>query len=453
MASKSRRDQRIAIVGTGISGLSAAWLLNQSTSITVFEQRPRIGGHSHTVNVASGSGSTAVDMGFIVYNEPTYPNLTALFQHLDVETQTTDMSLAVSLGDGRLEYGGGYLGQLFAQRRNLFRPRFYSMLRDLVRFYRSAPRDLPELEHSAMALGAYLKKNRYGEAFIDDHLLPMAAAIWSVPTSSVLEYPAHAFIRFHENHGLLKLTNRPLWRTVTGGSRCYVEKISSSFAHSIRKAEGVVSIERLSDGVALHTDAGGRERYDEVVIASHADSALAMLQQPTPEERSLLGAFRYQPNTAILHSDTTLMPKRRRAWASWNYIAGKRHETSADLTVTYWMNSLQNLSHELPLFVTLNPNREIAAAKIHQVQKFDHPIIDHAAMNAQRKLWSLQGRDRIWYCGSYFGAGFHEDGLQAGLAVAEAIAGTRRPWQVADESGRIFVTPRHPERVLAGAVV
>ena len=255
----------------------------------------------------------------------------------------------------------------------------------------------------------------------------------------MLDYPAHAFIRFHENHGLLKLVDRPVWRTVIGGSRAYVEKLTAQFADRIRRGAGVVSVKRAPDGVWLRTTTEENARFDQVVIAAHADQALAMLANPTPEETRLLGAFRYSTNDAILHGDTRLMPRRRRAWASWNYIGGDQQDGDSGLTVTYWMNNLQSLPEERPLFVTLNPNREIDASKIYRTQRFEHPIIDTAATNAQQQLPSLQGQKHIWYCGAYFGAGFHEDGLQAGLAVAEAISGRRRPWRVANESGRIFV--------------
>ena len=451
IAETSGRRQRIAVIGTGISGLSTAWLLDKSVDVTVYEQNPRIGGHSHTVDVEVSRGHTPVDVGFIVYNEQTYPNLTALFAHLDVATQTTDMSLAVSLDDGRLEYAGGYLSQLFAQKRNLARPRFWSMLRDLVRFYRNAPGDLSKLAGNGMTLGAYLAANRYGEAFRDDHLLPMAAAIWSMPTSDVLEYPAHAFIQFHENHGLLKLTDRPLWRTVTGGSRCYVEKLTSPFADRIQPGVGIVSVETRPDGILLRTSTGQSVQYDQVVIATHADQALDMLADPTPDERRLLEAFRYNVNHAVLHVDDRLMPKRRRAWASWNYIGRSQQQVHTDLTVTYWMNSLQGLPNDNSLFLTLNPNREIDQDKTYHTQAFEHPIVDSAATAAQKQLWSLQGQRGVWYCGAYFGAGFHEDGLQAGLAVAEEISGCKRPWQVANASGRIHVGPTRQMSLLEGA--
>ena len=361
------------------------------------------------------------------------------------------MSFAVSLDGGRMEYAGGYVSQLLAQRRNLIRPRFWSMLSDLVRFYRNAPNDLDGLEKTGLTLGEYLNARNYGRAFCEDHLLPMAAAIWSMPTEDVLGYPAHAFIRFHENHGLLKLSGRPLWRTVTGGSRTYVEKLSEPFSDRIKKGVKVLSVERRSNGVILHTSKRQSERYDQVVIAAHADQALALLAQPTCEEQRLLSAFRYTKNEAVLHCDERLMPNRRRAWASWNYIGSNRSSSTNDLMVTYWMNSLQALPGTIPLFVTLNPNCEIEEDKIYQRQQFKHPVIDNAALAAQQKLWSLQGQQGVWYCGAYFGSGFHEDGLQAGLAVAEAITGLKRPWSVVNESGRIVLGATRPRQILEGA--
>lgn len=450
MAQDSGGRQRVAVIGSGISGLSAAWLMSRSAEVTLYEKSQKLGGHTYTVDVAGPERSTAVDMGFIVYNEATYPNLTALFRHLGVATRTTDMSLAVSLDGGRREYGGGTLAQLFAQPANAVSPRFWSMLRDLVRFYRSAARDIDALAASGITLGEYLSERRYGDAFVEDHLLPMAAAIWSMPTSDVLAYPAHAFIRFHDNHGLLKLANRPLWRTVAGGSRSYIDRLTSAFAAGIHTDTGVRAVERTEDGVLVHDACGRTQRFDHVVVATHADQALAMLAEPTADERRLLGAFRYSANTAILHSDPDLMPRRRRAWASWNYLADNRQDAEAELTVTYWMNSLQGLPGDLPLFVTLNPNRPIDPAMIHWSQQFDHPIIDTAATRAQQQLWSLQGDGGIWYCGAHFGAGFHEDGLQSGLAVAEAIAGVKRPWQVENESGRIVVGAVAAQRRLEG---
>jgi len=437
MQRNAARPKNIAVIGTGISGMSAAWLLSQSHKVTVYECAPRLGGHSNTVTVADASGGIAVDTGFIVYNEQTYPNLTALFQHLGVPTQLSDMSFAVSLGGGDLEYSGGWAG-LFAEKRNLFRPRFWSMLRDLHRFYREAPRDLAALEQIHTTLGDYLEAGSYGTAFQQDHLLPMAAAIWSAPARQILNYPAASFIRFHDSHGLLKLRNRPPWRTVRGGSHAYVERLTQSYKDRVRLGTPVTAIRRGNASVQIRDQSGAVETFDDVVIASHADQALGLLGDASAEERRLLGAFRYCSNVTILHSDASLMPRRRAVWSSWNYIGGAGDGDNCP-SVTYWMNSLQNIPHTTPLFVTLNPPRE--PRHEHYREIYEHPLFDAAAIAAQRQLWSLQGHRNTWFAGAYFGAGFHEDGLQSGLAVAEALGGGRRPWRVANESGRIWIDP------------
>ena len=439
----SPKRQKIAVIGTGISGLSAAWLLNQHYDLTVFEQGERIGGHTCTVTVEGETGSIPVDMGFIVYNEPAYPNLTALFSHLEITTQPTDMSLAISLDNGRLEYAGGYLSQLFAQKENLVRPRFWAMIGDLLRFYRLAPRELHNGDLNGITLGQYLKKNGYGTAFVEDHLLPMAAAIWSLPCKRILEFPASAFIRFHENHGLLQLRNRPIWRTVTGGSATYVRKLTQDFIARIRVNTKITEIVRHSDGVIVRDSVGDAHRFDQVILATHGDQSLRLLGDPSPEELRVLSAFTYNRNVAYLHSDLRLMPKRKKAWASWNYIGQSGDlKRSQDLTVSYWMNLLQGLPVSTPLFVTLNPQWEPRDDLIHKIEVFEHPVMDAGAIQAQRELWSLQGQNRTWFCGAYFGTGFHEDGLQSGLAVAEALSGVRRPWTVSEESARIHIGPR-----------
>ena len=425
----------IAVVGSGISGLSAAWLLAKRHRVTLYEASEWIGGHSHTVEVLG----VPVDTGFIVYNEATYPNLSALFAHLGVETRATSMSFAVSLDEGRLEYAGGTRGGLFAQRRNLVSPCFWAMLSDLRRFYAAAPRDLPTM--GSLGLGDYLDGLGCGSAFRDDHLYPMAAAIWSTPVCAIPDYPAAAFVRFCENHGLLRLKQRPQWRTVTGGSREYVARLREDFRGAVRAGCAVRTIRRDGAGVTLET-AQGEMRHDRVVIASHADQALAMLEAPSADERQILGAFGYRRNHAVLHSDPALMPRRRRVWSSWNYAAHAQsdgHGHGLAPSVTYWMNRLQHLPADKPLFVTLNPLREPDPALVHWRGDYDHPVFDAAAGRAQARLWELQGRRHTWFCGAHFGAGFHEDGLQAGLAVAEQLGGARRPWSVADESARIHL--------------
>jgi len=428
---------RIAIVGTGISALSAAWLLSRAHDVVVLEAADRVGGHSNTVDAPLRDGaSTPVDTGFIVYNEPAYPNLTALFGCLSVATYPTEMSFSVSLGSGALEYAGNGLSRLFAQPRNLVSPRFWSMLGDLRRFYAEASRDLPQMGNAT--LGEYLDVQGYGVALRQDHLYPMAAAIWSMPASQAAAYPVSAFVRFCENHGLLQVRGRPVWRTVVGGARAYVTAVSAPFADRIRLHAPVSRIERESDAVKVVWP-GGSDRFDAVVIGAHADQALAMLAQPSDEERRVLGHLRYGRNVALLHSDERLMPRRRAIWSSWNYLARNR-DADAPLSVTYWMNRLQRLPRGREFFVTLNPIEEPHEALTHKRIVYEHPIFDSAALSAQQELWSLQGRDRVWFCGAYFGAGFHEDGLQAGLAVAERLGGVRRPWRVAEESGRIRIS-------------
>ena len=421
----------IAVVGSGISGLSAAWLLSRRHRVTLFEADNRLGGHSHTVQASD----VPVDTGFIVYNEATYPNLTALFRHIKVATKPSDMSFAVSLDDGRLEYSGTGLSGLFAQGRNVISPRFWRMLRDLMRFYRDAPIDAAGL--GATSLGEYLDVAGYGVEFRSDHLFPMAAAIWSTPAADIGNYPAAAFIRFCETHGLLKLSGRPIWRTVDGGSRSYVAILAKAVAEIVSDYP-IKAISRTPNGVDIVGGDGRHRRFDHVVIATHADQALAMLAEPSMPERRLLGAFSYVNNEAILHSDIGLMPRRRKVWSSWNHMSREEGNTR-QLAVTYWMNRLQGIPDETPLFVTLNPHREIKPDAVLRRLSYRHPSFNVAAIEAQEQLWSLQGVRNTWFCGAYFGAGFHEDGLQAGLAVAEAVGGVRRPWAVPDEAGRIHL--------------
>jgi uncharacterized protein len=436
----------IAVIGTGIAGTSAAWLLSGTHRVTVYERAGRLGGHSNTVDVPGPDGPVAVDTGFIVYNEATYPNLTALFRHLDVPTAVSEMSFAVSLRGGVLEYAGTDLSGLFAQHSNLVRPRFWRMLRDLLRFYSEAPGEMAMMSEEALSLREYLRLRGYGSAFVEDHLLPMAAAIWSTPTVAVGDQPAANFIRFCANHGLLQLADRPIWRTVVGGSRNYVGRLTASYAHRVRLNQEVRTVRRLPDNVVLTDDSGQHSRFDHVVIAAHSDQALAMLSDPSPAETKLLGAIRYRGNTAVLHTDAALMPRRRGAWASWNYLGDS---AAGGPAVTYWMNRLQGLRTSRQLFVSLNPPRPPNPASVLHTETYAHPLLDAAASGAQRNLWSLQGIRRTWYCGAWFGAGFHEDGLQAGLAVAEQLGGLRRPWQVADESGRIYLAAGSPELGLA----
>lgn len=431
----------IAVVGTGIAGMSAAWLLSQKHNVTMFEQDGRIGGHSNTVTVPGTKAPLPVDTGFIVYNERSYPNLTALFRHLDVPTKASDMSFSASLEEGRLEYSGTDLNGLFGQRRNLLRPRFWNMLKDVRRFYRDAPQLLDQRESSAQSLGSYLAANAYSPNFINDHLLPMGAAIWSASAKQMLAFPAAAFVRFFHSHGLLQIADRPMWRTVDGGSREYVKRLTAPLQGRIRIGCGARSIERANGKVLIETRGEGALVFDHVVLATHADQALRLLNAPSQREERLLGAIDYSTNRALLHRDAALMPKRRRVWSSWNYLQADEAGPGAPLCVTYWMNRLQDLPDTDPLFVTLNPVREPEERHLLREFSYEHPQFDGKAMVAQAHLWSLQGDRGLWFCGSYFGYGFHEDALQSGLAVAEALGGVRRPWSVPDESGRIALSP------------
>jgi hypothetical protein len=418
----------IAVVGSGIAGLGAAWALSRHHEVTVFEAEPRLGGHANTVDLELDGRQIAVDTGFIVYNLRTYPHLIRLFEHLGVPTEASNMSFAVSLGSGRLEYAGSPRG-LFAQKRNFVRPGHWTMIRDVLRFYRDAPKLLqlpPDAPAAAQTLGDYLRAHRYGRSFVYDHLLPMAAAIWSCPVERMLAFPMRSFVRFCDNHGLLLLRDRPQWRTVTGGSRAYVRRVAAGISGPIRLATPVRALARDPAGVSVLTD-GGAERFDQVVLATHGDRALQLLgQDADARERAILGAFGYEPNRAVLHTDPRLMPARRAVWSSWNYLGDGAHADDAKVSVSYWMNSLQNLTGS-DLFVSLNPLQEPEARCTVAEFSYDHPVFDTAALDAQARLPEIQGVRRTWFCGSYCGYGFHEDGLEAGFAVAAAL-GAPAPW-------------------------
>lgn len=445
-SSIAARRQNIAVIGSGIAGMSAAWLLSQRHEVTLYEKAGRLGGHSNTVTVNTSLGSTPVDTGFIVFNDVTYPNLVALFEHLGVASKASDMSFGVSLNNGEIEYSSVRASAFLCGGRNLISPRFWSMTADLLRFYKHAPLELLGARDEMISLGDYLTRRGYGEAFQRDHLLPQAAAIWSAPLNEIHHYPACAFVRFFENHGLLKLKGRPKWRTVDGGSQAYVAKLTAPFAKGARLNAGVVTVRRDAGGVWVRDAYGRAERYDDVVIATHADEALAMLEDASPEERRLLGAFRYAKNRAVLHTDDALMPRRRGLWASWNYVGDN---PEGGCVVSYWMNKLQRIESREQLFLTLNPRTMPRAETILYEKDYDHPLFDAAAIRAQEELWSLQGVRNTWFCGAHFGAGFHEDGLQSGLAVAEQLGGVRRPWNVAEENGRIHLAPPRKEPLAA----
>ncbi|MEM7446382.1 MAG: FAD-dependent oxidoreductase [Pseudomonadota bacterium] len=428
---------KIAIIGSGITGLSAAWLLHPHHQIVVYEQDGRIGGHSNTVDAPVGpdGASVPVDTGFIVFNGRTYPNLVALFDHLGVLAADTAMSFSVSSRNGALEYAGTSMRHLYAQPRNLLRWRHHRMVRDILDFYRRAPGLLAEMDddQDSPSLEAFLSAHGYGDGFVYDHLLPMGAAIWSTTVSEMMRFPATSFVRFFHNHGLLQVAGRPQWRTVKGGSRSYVKRLAGSFADRIRTGDGAVEITRAGPCAVVKDSTGHAEIFDQVILACHADQALALLTDATDEERAVLTPFRYEPNKAVLHTDPKLMPRRRRVWSSWNYLSRQPTVDDAKVSVTYWMNRLQPLGTARDVFVTLNPLREPDPRSVIASFDYDHPQFDHAAMLAQKRIGSIQGVNRTWFCGSYCGYGFHEDGLAAGLTVAEAL-GARRPWSVEEAS-------------------
>jgi len=426
--------RNVAVIGSGISGLSCAWLLSRSCNVTIYEAEHRLGGHSDTVDW----NGVHVDNGFIVYNERTYPNLTALFSRLKVETRPSGMSFAVSIDQGRLEYSGGNMRGLVAQSSNVLRPRYWSMLKDILRFFRTARADVGRDDLGT--LDEYLDAGGYGRPFREDYLYPMAAAIWSTPAMDVGAHPAEAFIRFNANHGLLDLFDRPEWRTVVGGSAAYVRRIAAEIGGDVLIGRPARNVSRKAQSVVVTDAAGESGTFDDVVLATHADQALRLIEAPTDDERRHLGAFRYALNEAVMHTDVRAMPKRGAAWSSWNYMAdGAIAERRP--SITYWMNRLQGIESRENVFVSLNPIIDIPDDRTVRRAEYEHPMFTKETLAAQKRLWTLQGVGGLWFCGAYFGAGFHEDGLQAGLAVAEALGGVRRPWNVREESGRIYLPP------------
>jgi len=420
---------KIAVIGAGAAGLGAAWALAQRHQVLLYDAEARAGGHAHTLRVPGPDGPIAVDGGFIVYNEPNYPNLVKLFAALGVATQASEMSFAVSLDRGRYEYAGSPRG-LFAQPANLLRPSHWRMTAEILRFFRETQALVAGGaldDHLAGTLGDWLARRAFGRGFVERHLLPMAAAIWSAPAAEILDFPLAAFLRFFKNHGLLQARDRPQWRTVSGGSQRYVAALLARLdPGALRLGQRVLRLEQRLGSWIVVSGGGERDSVDAVVLACHADQSLAILgAAASRQERSLLGRVRYSDNRAVLHGDAALMPRRRRAWSSWNYL-GEQGAPGA-VSVTYWMNRLQGLDPRVPLFVSLNPQRDPAAALTHAAWHCSHPIFDQAALSAQRALPTIQGRRGLWFAGSWCGYGFHEDALASGLAVAAAL-GSPAPW-------------------------
>lgn len=402
---------KIAIIGTGIAGNVAAYKLRSEHDITVFEAGPYIGGHTNTVDVFENGHRFAVDTGFIVFNDRTYPNFMQILDEIGQASRPSEMSFSVqSHGDG-LEYSGSSLNTLFAQRRNLLRPRFYRMIRDILRFNKTTLPSIDQVDDSE-SLRDYLRENHYSPEFIEHYLIPMAAAIWSAEPVAVLDMPVKFLVRFFANHGLLQLKDRPTWHVIEGGSREYVRKLTDGHRDRIRLNSPVESLNRFDDGIELYTASGGVEVFDYVFLACHSDQALSILRDPSNAERSVLGAIPYQRNEAILHTDEALMPKRRKAWAAWNYHVPKK--TGSHVAVTYNMNILQGLPAENQYLVTLNNDREINPEKVIRTIQYEHPVFSRESVAAQERQRDLN-KDRTFFCGAYWKNGFHEDGVVSAL--------------------------------------
>jgi predicted NAD/FAD-binding protein len=413
---------KIAVVGAGIAGLGAAWLLHkQGHAVTLFEAADYLGGHSHTVEVNLNGVRAPVDTGFLVYNERTYPNLIALFDELGVASTESDMSFSVRVDECGLEWSGTNLASVFAQKRNLVSPRFWAMLADILRFNRETTRLLNEHRVADVTLGEYLDDQRYGRLFRDWYLIPMAGAIWSSPRNEILQFPLPTFLRFCRNHGLLQIFDRPRWRTVVGGAREYVRRLAAVLP-DVRLATPVQRVRRTAHGVTIDTPLHHGERFDQLVLACHSDQSLALLTDADARERRLLAAVRYQPNRVVLHTDADLLPRRRAAWSAWNYLSAVDAQGTRPVAVSYLINKLQPLPFNTPVVVTLNPPFEPAADKVLAEFEYAHPLFDSAAHDAQRAFADLQGERSTWFCGAWLGYGFHEDGLKSAIAVANAIA-------------------------------
>ena len=414
--------ERIAIIGSGISGLGAAFALKDVADVSVFEARERAGGHAHTVTVEHLGVQVRVDVGFIVYNGDNYPNLTGLLDALGVQTEESDMSFAVSNPDG-FEWASTMRG-MFARKRNLLRPRFHRFWRTILRFNDLAREELKAGLIGSESLGVWLKQRGFSDDFKTNYILPMGGAIWSTPPAEMLDYPALSFFRFFDNHRLMH-AERPKWRTVSGGSQAYVSRLEAALGPRLRLNTGVRQVSPAGDGVKLVLEDGTEDIFDEVILAVHSDTALDLLSDDFDEQKFLLNSVHYRPNRIILHRDPSYMPRRRAAWASWNVL----HDQSApdSICLTYWMNRLQNLPDSLPLFVTLNPKVPPAPEMIFKDFTFDHPQFDGAAEAAVRSLERIQGDRGLWMAGAWMGAGFHEDGLKSGLRAALSLGG-QVPW-------------------------
>jgi predicted NAD/FAD-binding protein len=405
---------KIAVIGAGISGMVAAYLLSEEHAVTVFEANDYIGGHTNTIPVATAQGTHAVDTGFVVFNDRTYPNFTKLLTRLGVASQPSTMSFSVKCEASGLEYNGTSLNALFAQRRNLVRPTFHRMLFDILRFHRAAPL-LLQNGNSTLTLGDYLAEQRYSAQFVEHYIIPMGAAIWSADPLHMGQFPAQFFVQFFHNHGMLSVNRRPQWRVIAGGSQQYVKALTRSYQDRIRLRCPVQAVTRRTDHVMVRSSGSEPERFDHVIIATHSDQALALLSDPSEREQTILRALPYQENETVLHTDTALLPQRRRAWASWNYH--RVPEQQGSVAITYNMNMLQNLQAQQTFCVTLNRTRAIDPTKILRALTYHHPVYTVHGVAAQKQYASISGVNRTFFCGAYWGYGFHEDGVNSALAV------------------------------------
>lgn len=413
---------KIGIIGGGISGLGAAYLLFPNHEVTLYEKNAYIGGHSRTIEVPQGKRHIPVDTGFIVFNDWNYPNLMGLFKTLGVPCQKSNMSFGVSIRDGWLEYSSN---NLFAQPVNLLRPPHWKMIADILRFNKEAQSYIQK--DPSITLGDCLRELSMGDWFCRYYILAMGASIWSCPIETIMKFPARTFLLFFKNHGLLNIRERPQWYTVTGGSREYVKSLTASFSGKVRPWGAATSV-RADQGRVIITDAkGAQETYDRVIFACHADEAMTLLQNPTREQTEIIGAFTYQTNEIVVHADTSFMPKRKSCWASWVYLSEQERDDNLRVSLSYWMNNLQDLDRDHPVIVTLNPGRQPASSLTYDRHEFSHPVFDVKAIKAQERIKSIQGRNNIWFCGAYQRYGFHEDGLLSAVNVARDM-GASIPW-------------------------
>ena len=409
---------KIAVVGSGISGLSAAYYLSKKHHVDLFEKEDRFGGHSHTIDLSFGTKKVSVDIGFIVFNYATYPNLINFFEENNIAIEKSDMSFSVSVEKSSFEYCGRGLNGIFSNKTNLFNLRFLKMFFDIIKFYKKCD-NIKKIDQET-TLGDYLRKENLSKEFINYHLIPMVSAIWSMPPSAASQMPLRFFLKFFQNHGLFKLKNRPQWYTVSNRSRTYVENILSKISGEYFKNYKVNKIISKTNGIDLYY--GGKNEffdYDKVIIATHADQALSMIEDPTDQEKEILSNFNYKENFAYIHTDESVMPRNKNAWCSWN-SSMKENEIEKN-SITYWLNLLQNLECEKNIFLTLNPYSEIDETKILKKVKFTHPYFDQSALNYQSKLKNLQNKRNILFCGSYFGYGFHEDGIKSSIEMLKNL--------------------------------